>query len=123
MPEPCVGRMMMEAKAIARYVRVSPQKADRVLREIRGIQVERAQEILTFSTRPAAKRVSKVLTSAVANATIKDEEVAVERLFVKHAVADTAPTLKRIRPRAQGRSNRLLRRTSHITIVVEEIKE
>jgi len=110
----------MEARAIARYVRVSPRKVDRVLRQIRGTQVDKAQEILAFSPVPVAKRVSKVLTSAVANATVKNEEVALERLFISHAVADTAPSLKRIRPRAQGRANRIFSRMSHITIVVKE---
>jgi len=60
----------MEATAIARYVRISPRKADRVLRLIRGLPVDRAQEVLAFTTRPIAKQISKVLKSAVANATI-----------------------------------------------------
>ncbi len=111
----------MEAKAIARYVRISPTKVDRVLRLVRGLQVDKAQEILAYSTFPIAKQVSKILTSAVANATVKGEDVAVERLFVKLAVANSAPTQKRIRPRAQGRANRILKRSSHITIVVEEM--
>ncbi|MBM3317534.1 MAG: 50S ribosomal protein L22 [Candidatus Eisenbacteria bacterium] len=110
----------MEARAIARYVQVSPTKVDRVLRQIRGAQVDRAQEILAFNPQPIAKKVSKLLTSAVANAGGKNEELDAERLFVKHAVADSAPTLKRIRPRAQGRANRILKRSSHITIIVEE---
>lgn len=110
----------MEARAIARYVRVSPRKAKGVLTLIRGQQVDKAQEILAFSNRPVAKKIGKLLTSAVANATIKEETVAVERLFVKHAVADTAPALKRFQPRAHGRAYRILKRTSHISIVVEE---
>ncbi len=109
----------MEAKAIARYVRISPTKADRVLRQIRGLQIEKAQEILAFSPRPIAKQIGKVLTSAVANAGVKDETVAVEQLYVKHAVADPGPSLKRIRPRAQGRAYRVVKRMSHITIVVQ----
>jgi large subunit ribosomal protein L22 len=110
----------MEARAIARFVQISPTKVDRVLRQIRGAQVDRAQEILAFNAQPIAKKVSKVLTSAVANASGKSEEVAVDRLYVKHAVADSGPTLKRIRPRAQGRANRILKRMTHITIIVEE---
>ncbi|MCK4305514.1 MAG: 50S ribosomal protein L22 [Candidatus Eisenbacteria sp.] len=110
----------MEAMAIARFVRVSPLKTDRVLRLIRGQQVDKAQEILAFTKRPIATRIGKILTSAVANATVKAEEVAVDRLFVKLAVADPGPTLKRIRPRAQGRANRILKRMTHIKIVVEE---
>lgn len=109
----------MEARAIARYVRVSPLKAGRVLALIRGQQVDKAQEILAFSQRPIAIKIGKLLTSAVANATVIDEEVPVERLYVKEAVADTAPTMKRIRPRAQGRATRILKRVSHIRIVVE----
>ena len=112
----------MEARAIARYVRVSPLKADRVLRLIRGQQVERAQEILAFTQRPIAQRIGKVLTSAVANAAVKDESLAVEQLFVKTAVAETAPTMKRIRPRAHGRATQIQRKMSHIRIVVESVE-
>lgn len=110
----------MEAKSIARYVRISPLKADRVLRLIRDQQVDNAQTILSHTTRPIAIQISKILTSAVANAAVKDEELDVERLWVKEAIADPGPTQKRIRPRAQGRANRILKRTSHIRIVVEE---
>ena len=110
----------MEAKAVARFVRLSPRKADRVLREIRGLQVDQAQEVLALSPRSAARTISKVLTSAVANAGVKDESVAVEDLFVKTALADPGPALKRIQPRAQGRAYRILHRLSHITIVVGE---
>jgi len=110
----------MEARAIARFVRVSPTKADRVLRQIRGLQVERAQEILAYSPRPIARQISKILTSAVANATNREEAAAIDLLYVKRAVADSGPTLKRIQPRAQGRAYRVLVRLSHITIVVDE---
>ncbi|MCK4412620.1 MAG: 50S ribosomal protein L22 [Candidatus Eisenbacteria sp.] len=110
----------MEAKAVARFVRISPRKADRVLREIRGLQVERAQEVLALSPRSAARTISKVLTSAVANAAVKDESVAIDGLFVRTALADPGPSLKRIQPRAQGRAYRILHRLSHITIVVGE---
>jgi large subunit ribosomal protein L22 len=98
----------MEARAIARFVRVSPLKADRVLQLIRGHQVDQAQEILAFTKRPIATTIAKILTSAVANATVIDEEVPVDRLFIKEAVAETGPTMKRIRPRAQGRANRIV---------------
>lgn len=115
----------MEAKAMARYVRISPRKADRVLRLIRGLPVDRAQEVLAFTTRPIAKQVSKILKSAVANATQRKEQdeekgarVAVENLRVKMAVAGAAPTMKRFLPRAQGRATPLLKRSAHITIVV-----
>ncbi len=114
--------MKMEARSIARFVRVSPRKADQVLRLIRGEQVDRAQEILTFTQRPIAGKISKILTSAVANATVIDEEVAVDRLYVKEAVAMAGPIMKRVRPRAQGRATRVLKRTSHIRIIVQEKK-
>jgi large subunit ribosomal protein L22 len=110
----------MEARAVARFVRVSPLKTDRVLRLIRGQQVDKAQEILAFSKRPIAIKIGKILTSAVANATTTHEEIAVDRLYVKEAIADPGPTMKRIRPRAQGRANRILKRMTHIRIVVEE---
>lgn len=110
----------MEARAIARFVRVSPTKVDRVLRQIRGLQVERAQEILAYSPRPIAKQIGKVLTSAVANATNREHGAAPDQLYVKAAAADEGPRLKRIQPRAQGRAYGILKRMTHITIVVAE---
>lgn len=110
----------MEARAIAKHVRVSPRKADRVLRLIRGKQIDRAQEVLAFTTRPIARQISKILKSAVANATAKDEDLDVDTLRVKMAVADAGPTMKRVQPRAQRRANRILKRTSHIKIVVAD---
>lgn len=113
----------MESKAIARYVRVSPRKADRVLRLIRGINVERAEEILAFTPRPIARQINKVLMSAVANATKKEEKLKVEDLYVKMAVSGAGPILKRFLPRAHGRATRFWKRTSHITIVVSNGKK
>ena len=110
----------MEARAIARFVRVSPTKVDRVLRQIRGLQVERAQEILAYSPRPIARQIGKVLTSAVANATNREQGAAPDQLYVRVAVADAGPSLKRIQPRAQGRAYAILKRMTHITIVVAE---
>jgi len=110
----------MEARAIARFVRVSPTKVDRVLRQIRGLQVERAQEVLAYSPRPIAKQITKVLTSAVANATNREQGAAPDQLYVKVASADEGPRLKRIQPRAQGRAYGILKRMTHITIVVAE---
>ncbi len=113
----------MEARAVARYVRISPRKADRVLRLIRGLPVDRAQEQLAFTTRPIAKQIGKVLKSAVANATSREDKVAVEELHVKMAVAGAGPTMKRFLPRAQGRATPLLKRSAHITIVVGDVKK
>jgi large subunit ribosomal protein L22 len=113
----------MESRAIARYVRVTPRKADRVLRLIRGINVERAEEILAFTPRPIARQINKVLKSAVANATKKEEKLKVDELYVKMAVSGAGPILKRFLPRAHGRATRFWKRTSHITIVVSNGKK
>jgi len=107
----------MEAKAVARFQRVAPRKARLVIDLVRGKSVEEARRILQFSDRAAAEVVLKVLNSAVANADDTTQTQA-EDLFVKSIYADEGPTLKRIRPRAQGRAYRIRKRTSHITVVV-----
>jgi large subunit ribosomal protein L22 len=109
----------MEAKAIARYVRVTPRKADQVLQLIRGKRVDHATEVLLFTPKHVARTIRKVLQSAVANAVAMEGKINVEHLHVKQAVAGAGPTMKRIMPRAQGRATPLLKRTSHITIIVE----
>ena len=112
----------MEAKAQARYVRVTPQKARRVVDLIRGRQAEEAVSVLEFAPQAASEPVRKVVQSAIANARVKAEKASEpfdERLLVVHeAYVDVGPTLKRFRPRAQGRAARILKRTSHITVVV-----
>ena len=108
----------MEARAVARYVRISPQKVNQVLGLIRNLPVDEAEEILQFSERPISRTVKKILKSAVSNMMQKDEEVAVESLVVREAVAGPAPTIKKIMPRARGRASRIFRRFSHIRIVV-----
>jgi large subunit ribosomal protein L22 len=109
----------MEAKAIARYVRVTPRKADQVLQLIRGKRVDHATEILDFASKHVAKVIGKVMKSAVANAVAIEGKINIEELRVKMAVAGAGPTMKRFMPRAQGRATPLLKRTCHITIVVE----
>ena len=109
----------MEAKAIARYVRVTPRKADQVLQLIRGKRVDLATEMLLFTPKHIARTIRKVLQSAVANAVAMEGKINTESLHVKHATAHAGPTMKRILPRAQGRATPILKRTSHITIVVE----
>jgi len=109
----------MEARAIAKYVRVTPRKADQVLDMIRGKRVDQATELLTFSPKHVARVIGKVLHSAVANAVAQEGKINIEELRVKHAFAGAGPTLKRFLPRAQGRATPLLKRTSHITVVVE----
>lgn len=112
----------MEAKAIARYVRVSPRKARIVVDLIRGKSVVRAREILAFTNRGIAETVEKTLNSAVANAE-NQHHVRPESLVVKTAYVDEGPTLKRIRPRAKGSASRINKRTSHITIIVAPREE
>lgn len=112
----------MEAKAQARFIRVTPQKSRRVVNEVRGKRVLEAADILRFAPQAVATDVRKVLLSAVANSKVKAENAGETfneaDLFVLEAYVDEGPTMKRIRPRAQGRAGRILKRTSHITIVV-----
>ena len=109
----------MEARAQARYVRVTPMKARRVLDLIRGLPVAEAQAILRFAPQGASEPVGKVLDSAVANAS-NNHQLDPARLVVAEAYVDEGPTMKRFRPRAQGRAYRIRKRTSHITVVVSE---
>jgi large subunit ribosomal protein L22 len=112
----------MEAKAQARYVRVTPQKARRVVDLIRGKHASEAVAVLMFAPQTASEPVRKVLQSAMANARVKADAASQafdERdLVVSEAYVDEGPTLKRFRPRAQGRASRINKRTSHITVTV-----
>jgi large subunit ribosomal protein L22 len=112
----------MEAKAQARYVRVTPQKARRVVDLIRGRQASDALAVLQYAPQAASEPVYKVVASAIANARVKADaasEAFDERELVVHtAFVDEGPTMKRFRPRAQGRAFRVRKRTSHITVVV-----
>src|SRR4051794_13493815 len=109
----------MEAKATARYIRMAPRKVRFVLDTIRGKYAQDALDKLKFIPNHAADEIANVLRSAIANAehnhTMDTNYLKVVRCFV-----DPGPTLKRVQPRAQGRAYRILKRTSHITIVVEE---
>lgn len=109
----------MEAKAIARYVRVSPRKARQVINEVRGKDVAEALAILRFTRRKAADVISKVINSAAANAE-HNHEMDIDSLYIAEAYVDGGPVLKRFRARAQGRAYPILKRTSHITVVVKE---
>ncbi|TNM69885.1 50S ribosomal protein L22 [Streptomyces sp. NP160] len=112
----------MEAKAQARYVRVTPQKARRVVDLIRGRRASEAVAVLSFAPQSASEPVLKVVQSAIANARVKADrasEAFDERsLVISAAYVDEGVTLKRFRPRAQGRAGRINKRTSHITVVV-----
>lgn len=112
----------VEVRATAKYVRVAPRKARAVVSLIRGLPVERAAEVLQFSTRAVSEDVAKVLQSAVANAE-NNNGLRAENLYVKTAYVDEGPTLKRIRPRAKGSASRINKRMSHITVVVAPRKE
>jgi len=110
----------MESRAMARFVRVPPRKARLVVDMIRGEDINRALNIVKFTPKRAARVVEKVLRSALANAQHNHGVKDVDRLFVKEAIVDQGPTWKRIQPRAMGRAYRIKKRTSHITIVLQE---
>ncbi len=109
----------MEVSARLKHVRISPQKARLVADQIRGKSVESALEILTFSPKKAARIIKKVLESAIANAE-HNEGADVDELKVARIYVDQGRTLRRWRPRAKGRVNHILKRTSHITVTVAD---
>lgn len=113
---------MTQAKAIARTVRIAPRKVRLVVDLIRGKQVGEAVAILRHTPKAASPVVEKVLKSAVANAE-HNYDLDVNSLVVSEVFVDEGPTLKRFRPRAQGRASAINKRTSHITLVVSEKKE
>lgn len=108
----------MAWSAIHKYARISPRKVRLVADLIRGRGVQDALNLLKFSPNRAAVMVSKVLTSAIANA--NEAEANVEDLVVDRAFVDEGPTIKRFQPKDRGRANPIMKRTSHITIVVEQ---
>jgi large subunit ribosomal protein L22 len=112
----------MEARATAKFVRVSPQKARLVIDLIRGKNAGEAISILRFTNKRVTHQVEKVLRSAIANAESKDENVDVDRLVVSEVYVNDGPRTKRIRPAPMGRAYRYQRRMSHITVAVEERK-
>ena len=112
----------MEATAKARYVRVTPRKARRVVDLIRGLPADQAQAALAFAPQSASDPVGKVLASAIANAE-HTQQLDARALVVTRAWVDEGPTLKRFRPRAQGRGYRINKRTSHITVIVSDGRE
>ena len=108
-------------RAIARYVRISSSKVKIVIDLIRGKKVDEALAILMYTPKAAAPVVEKLLLSAIANA---ENNLSMDRgsLYVAEVYANPGPTLKRYRPRAHGRANRILKRTSHITVVLDQAK-
>ena len=109
----------MEVLAKHRFARTSAQKARLVADQIRGLPVSKALEILTFSPKKAAVLVKKVVDSAIANAE-HNEGADIDELTVAKIFIDEGPTMKRIMPRAKGRADRIMKRTSHITVVVSD---
>ena len=109
----------MEAKAIAKYVRISPLKVNFICREITGKQVDEALSILKFTPKRGAKVLEKVLNSAIANA---ENNLSLDRdnLYVSAAYANDGPHMKRWRPKARGMAYPILKRSSHIGVVVKE---
>jgi large subunit ribosomal protein L22 len=108
------------AQASARHVRISPTKARRVINLVRGLPAKEALTVLQFAPQAASEPVYKVLASAIANAE-NNERLDPDSLLVSEAFVDEGPTLKRFRPRAQGRAYRIRKRTCHITIAVESV--
>jgi large subunit ribosomal protein L22 len=108
------------ARAVARHVRIAPMKARRVVDLVRGLPAKEALTVLKFAPQAASEAVYKVLASAIANAE-NNERLDPDSLLVKAAYVDEGTTLKRFRPRAQGRAYRIRKRTCHITIEVESV--
>ena len=109
----------MEAKAIAKYVRISPLKVGYICDEIRGKQVDEALSILKFTPKKGAKAIEKVLKSAVANAE-NNFNLDRDSLYVSEAYANEGPRMKRFRPKARGMAYPIIKRSSHIGVVVKE---
>ena len=109
----------MEVKAAARYVRTSPQKVRKLIDTVKGRSVETGLEMLKFMPQKAAAIVEKVLRSAVANAD-QHPDIDVDTLVIRNIIADSGPSLKRFRARARGRGSRILKRTTHITVILGE---
>lgn len=112
----------METQAKSRYLLVTPRKARLVVDMIRGRSVEQALGILEFVTKRAGRMIAKTVKSAVANAE-NLQSIDVDKLYIARAYVDEGPTLKRFMPRAHGRATPIMKRTSHVTIVVDERTE
>lgn len=112
----------MEAKAVAKYVRISPRKVRVVMDLVRGKDVAEAYAILKFTPKAGARVLEKVVKSAVANAE-NNFDLNADKLYIATAFVDKGPTLKRIQPRSRGNAFSILKRTSHVTVVVAERDE
>lgn len=109
----------MEVRAISKYVRISPQKVRMLVDTLKGESAEEALSKLKFMPQKAAGILRKIVQSAVANAE-QNADIDVDDLIIRNIIADQGPTLKRFRARARGRGTRILKRTSHITVILAE---
>jgi large subunit ribosomal protein L22 len=109
----------MEVKAVAKYMRISPNKVRQLVGAVKGKPVEKALDMLKFMPQKAAGIVEKVVRSAVANAD-QNPDIDVDLLVIRNVIVDQGPTLKRFKARARGRGSRILKRTAHITVVLAE---
>jgi large subunit ribosomal protein L22 len=109
----------MEAKAVLKYVRISPQKVKKLSSAIKGKPVEIGLGILRFMPKKSADIVEKIVRSAVSNAD-QNPDIDIDSLIIREIIVDQGPTLKRFRARARGRGSRILKRTSHITVILNE---
>jgi large subunit ribosomal protein L22 len=112
----------MSTVAKLKNIRISAQKVRLVADQVRGLKVDRAINLLTFSEKKAAALMKKLLESAVANAEHNDG-LDIDELFIEHVSVDEGPTMKRWRARARGRTAKILKRTSHVTIKVKELRQ
>lgn len=111
----------MEVRAVAKYIRISPQKVRKLIGAVKGKPVEEGLDLLKFMPQKAASIVEKTIRSAVANAD-QHPDIDVDSLVIHNITADQGPTLKRFRARARGRGARILKRTAHITVILSESK-
>jgi len=109
----------METRAVAKFVRISPRKIRLVMDQVRGKQIGEALNMLSFAPQRGARILKKLVNSAIANAE-QNTSVDVDSLYIMRVYADEGPTLKRWRPRAQGRATSIRKRTSHLTVVLNE---
>jgi large subunit ribosomal protein L22 len=110
----------MEARAIAKYMRISPQKVRKLALVVKGKRAGDGLDILKFMPQKASGMVLKVIKSAVSNATTQYKDIDVDDLIIRNIYVDQGPSLKRFRARARGRGTRILKRTSHITVILSE---
>jgi len=110
----------MEARATAKYIRLSARKIRLIMKEVKGKRVEKALHLLTFAPQKGAPILLKLINSAVSNAG-QNPDTNMDNLFIKHIFADEGPTLKRFRPRAMGRAARIRKRSSHLTVILDEM--